>query len=40
MKGYSQVVGIEFGEIISPFAKLRSIRFLLSIAIDFYLEIK
>jgi hypothetical protein len=30
-KGYSQVEGIDFGEIFSPVAKLTSIRFILSI---------
>jgi hypothetical protein len=34
-KGYSQVEGIDFGEIFSPIAKLTSIRFLLSIAAYF-----
>ena len=37
-KGYSQVEGIEFGEIFSLVAKLTSIRFLLSIADAFDLE--
>jgi hypothetical protein len=39
-KGYSQVEGIDFGEIFSPVAKLTSIRFLLSIATAFYFEIE
>jgi hypothetical protein len=39
-KGYSQVEGIEFGEIFSPVAKLTSIRFLLSIVVTFDLEIE
>jgi hypothetical protein len=39
-KGYSQVEGIDFGEIFSPVAKLTSIRFLLSIAVTFDLEVE
>jgi hypothetical protein len=39
-KGYSQVDGIDFGEIFSPIAKLTSIRFLLSIAATFDLEVE
>jgi hypothetical protein len=39
-KGYSQVEGIDFGEIFSPVAKLTSIRFLLSIAAAFDLEVE
>ena len=39
-KGYSQVEGIDFGEIFSPIAKLTSIRFLLSIAAAFDLEVE
>ena len=31
-KGYSQVEGIDFGEIFSPIAKMTSIRFILSLA--------
>jgi hypothetical protein len=38
-KGYSQVEGIDFGEIFSPVAKLTSIRFLLSIVATFDLEV-
>jgi hypothetical protein len=34
-KGYSQVEGIDFGEIFSHVAKLTSIRFLLSVSIAF-----
>jgi hypothetical protein len=39
-KGYSQVEGIEFGEIFSPIDKLTSIRFLLSIVVAFDLEVE
>jgi hypothetical protein len=39
-KGYSQVEGIDFGEIFSPVAKLTSIRFLLFIVVTFYFEIE
>jgi hypothetical protein len=39
-KGYSQVEGIEFGEIFSHVAKLTSTRFLLSIVDDFDLEVE
>ena len=39
-KGYSQVEGIDFGEIFSPVEKLTSIRFLLSIATTFDLEVE
>ena len=38
-KWYSQVEGIDFGEIFSPVAKLTSIRFLLSLAATFDLEV-
>jgi hypothetical protein len=34
-KVYSQVEGIDFGEIFSPVAKLTSIRFMLSIVVAF-----
>eukprot|EP00253_Pinus_taeda_P016014 PITA_16014 len=39
-KGYSQVLGIDFGDIFSPIAKVSSIRLLLSIvaAFDFGVE--
>ena len=40
VKGYSQVEGIDFGEIFSPVAKLTSIRFLLSIDATFDLEVE
>jgi hypothetical protein len=39
-KGYSQVEGIDFGEIFSPVAKLTSIRFILSIVVSFDLEVE
>ena len=39
-KGYSQVEGIDFAEIFSHVAKLSSIRFLLSIAATFDLEVE
>jgi hypothetical protein len=39
-KGYSQVEGIDFGEIFSPVSKLTSIIFILSIVVAFYLEVE
>ena len=39
-KGYSQVEGIDFDEIFSPVAKMTSIRFLLSLATTFDLEVE
>jgi hypothetical protein len=39
-KGYSQVKGVEFGEIFSPAAKLTSIRVLMSLDVSFDLEIE
>ena len=39
-KGYSQVEGIDFGEIFSLVAKLTSIRFLLSLAATFDLKVE
>jgi hypothetical protein len=39
-KGYSQIEGIDFGETFSHVSKLTSIRFMLSIAISFYLELE
>jgi hypothetical protein len=39
-KGYSQVEGIDFGEIFSPFAKLTSIIFLLSVVVVVYFEVE
>ena len=38
-KGYSQVEGVDFGEIFSPIAKLTSIRVLMSLTTTFDLEI-
>jgi hypothetical protein len=40
VKGYSQVEGIDFGDIFSPIAKLTTIRFLLSIVATFDLEVE
>jgi hypothetical protein len=39
-KGYSQVEGIDFGEIFSHVTKLTSIRFVLSIVVTFDFEIE
>jgi len=39
-KGYSQVSGIDFGDIFSPIAKVTSIRLLLSIAATFDFEVE
>jgi hypothetical protein len=39
VKGYSQVVGVDFDEIFSLVAKLISIRVIISLAATFYLEI-
>jgi hypothetical protein len=39
-KGYSQVEGIDFGEIFSPIAKLNSIIFLLYIVVSFDIEVE
>ena len=39
-KGYSQVSGIDFGDIFSPVAKVTSIRLVLSIATDFDFEVE
>ena len=39
-KGYSQVTGIDFGDIFSPVAKVASIRLLLSVAIAFDFEVE
>jgi hypothetical protein len=40
VKGYSQVEGIEFGDIFSLVSKLTSIRFILSISTSFDLEVE
>ena len=39
-KDYSQVEGVDYGDIFSPVAKMTSIRFLLSIVAAYDLEIK
>jgi hypothetical protein len=39
-KGYSQVEGIDFGEIFSLISKLTSIRFFLYVSIVFYFEVE
>jgi len=39
-KGYSQVPRIDFGDILSPIAKVTSIRLLLSIATAFDFEVE
>jgi hypothetical protein len=39
-KGYSQVEGIDFGEIFSLVSKLTSIIFMLSIVVAFYFEVE
>jgi hypothetical protein len=39
-KGYSQVSGIDFGDIFSPVAKVTSIRLLLSVATAFDFEVE
>jgi hypothetical protein len=39
-KGYSQVEGIDFGEIFSLVSKLTSIRFLLSVVVAFDFEVE
>eukprot|EP00253_Pinus_taeda_P027226 PITA_27226 len=39
-KGYSQVLGIDFGDIFSPFAKVTSIRLCLSVAAAFDFEVE
>jgi hypothetical protein len=40
VKGYSQVEGIDFGEIFSPPAKLTSFRFLLLVVVSFDFEVE
>ena len=39
-KGYSQVEGVDYGEIFSPIAKMTAIRFFLSIVVVYDLEIE
>ena len=39
-KGYSQVPGIDFGDIFSPVAKVASIRLLLSVVAAFDFEVE
>eukprot|EP00253_Pinus_taeda_P016938 PITA_16938 len=39
-KGYSQVSGIDFGDIFSPVAKVTSIRLLLSVVVAFDFEVE
>jgi len=39
-KGYSQVLGIDFGDIFSPVAKVASIRLLLYVFVSFYFEVE
>eukprot|EP00253_Pinus_taeda_P031714 PITA_31714 len=39
-KGYSQVPGIDFGDIFAPVAKVTSIRLLLSIVVAFDFEVE
>ena len=39
-KGYSQVKGIDFGDIFYPVEKLTSIRFLSSLVLAFDIEVK
>ena len=40
VKGYSQVKGVDFGEIFSPIVKLTPIRILMSLAATFDIEIE
>ena len=39
-KGYSQVPGIDFGDIFSPVAKVTTIRLILSVVSAFYFEVE
>jgi len=39
-KGYSQVLGIDFGDIFSPISKVTSIRLLLSVTVAFDFEVE
>ena len=40
VKGYSQFEGVDYGEIFSLVAKMTSIRFFLSVAVAYDLEIE
>jgi len=40
VKGYSQVEGIDYGEIFSPVVKLASIQFLLSLVATYDLKVE
>ena len=39
-KGYSQVLGIDFGDMFSPITNVASIRLLLSVVPDFDFEVE
>jgi hypothetical protein len=39
-KGYSEVEGIDFGDIFSPDSKLTYIRFMLYVVVTFYFEVE
>eukprot|EP00253_Pinus_taeda_P028135 PITA_28135 len=39
-KGFSQVLGTDFGDVFSPVAKVTSIRLLLSVVVDFDFEVE
>ena len=39
-KGYSEVPGIDFGDIFSPISKVASIILLLYVVVSFYFEAK
>jgi len=39
-RGYFQVLGIDFGDIFSPLAKVASIRLLLFVVVFFYFEVE
>jgi hypothetical protein len=38
-KCYSQVEGVDYGDIFSPIEKMASIRFFISIVVDYDLEV-